>query len=223
MPELEDRAVIVIDTLRATTTISAILSHGAAGVLPVAGVREAYALKEQDPTLILGGERENNPLPGFDAGNSPYDYPSDLVQGRRVVLTTTNGTQAVKRVAAALWVGLGALVNARAAARAQQEAAERGLIVCAGTEGHIALEDVLAAGAVARHWDWETRTDRARIAEALFAQWQHDVYAGLAQAAHAQLLIRQGMECDVRFAAQLDLFSQAPVRGNQGWFMPVIP
>lgn len=209
---------MVIDTLRATTTMAAILSNGAAAVLPVASVPLAFALKHDHADFILGGERENQPLPGFDAGNSPYDYYPELVRGRRVVLTTTNGTQAVERVAEAAWVGLAALVNAYAAAQAQLRACEHGVIVCAGTQGQVALEDVLAAGAVVQHWPGPARTDRARLAETLFAYWREDVYGGLLQATHAQTLIRHGMEPDVRFAAQLDFFSQVPVRQEAGWF-----
>ena len=91
-------AVAVIDTLRATTTMTAILERGALAVRPVAGLEEAYALKERDPHLLLGGERDNRPPDGFDGGNSPYDWPESRVHGQRVVFSTTNGTAAIDKV-----------------------------------------------------------------------------------------------------------------------------
>lgn len=223
LPDLTQTAVIVIDTLRATTTIAAILANGARAVLPVGEVERAYRMKEQDPALILGGERDNRPLPGFDAGNSPYDYPPDVVRGRRVVLTTTNGTQAVERAQGAPWQGLGALVNARAAAAAQQHGSGQGLIVCAGTQGHVSLEDVLAAGAIAWHWPQEACSDRALIARALFDNWRGRIYEGVSQSGHARTLIDQGIGADVQFASRLDMYKTAVVRTAGGWFEETAP
>ncbi|AUW94511.1 hypothetical protein BXT84_11630 [Sulfobacillus thermotolerans] len=219
LPDVSHTAVVVIDTLRATTTIATILANGAQAVLPVGGVEKAFALKEQDPRLVLGGERNNRPLPGFDAGNSPYDYPRAVVEGRRVVLTTTNGTQAVERTAHAPWVALGSLVNARAVAQAQQSAHDLGLIVCAGTEGQVSLEDVLAAGAIVLHWPQEACTDRALIARALFDKWRDHLYEGLKTAQHARAIIAQGLDADVEYAARLDLLPHAVVRNKEGWFV----
>ena len=218
MPPLENYAVVVVDTLRATTTMATILERGAKGVLPVADVDEAFSLRSQNPHILLGGERHNRPLPGFDAGNSPFDYAETMVQDRLVVLSTTNGTQAVKRVKDASWLALGALVNARACFEAQIQAEEKGLVVCAGTEGQIALEDVLAAGAIVSYWPTSLRGDGAHLACALYNRWQHDLAQGIRLASHAKTLIDQGLEQDVDFAAALNIYSQVPVRQDTNWF-----
>lgn len=216
--DLDGRAVLVIDTLRATTTMATILHNGADAVFPCGDLAEAYALKEGDPSLILGGERDNRPPPGFDGGNSPFDYPPDRVAGRRVVLTTTNGTQAVERVRTAPWVGCAALVNAEAAAARQRQTDRSGLVVCAGTQGHLSLEDVLAAGAIVAEWPQAAWTDSARMAFWVYDRFRHNLYAGLTQADHAHALMEGGYVRDLEYAAQLNALAVVPVRGPDGWF-----
>ncbi len=218
MPPLENYAVVVVDTLRATTTMATILERGAQGVLPVADVDEAFSLRDKNPHVLLGGERHNRPLPGFDAGNSPFDYPESMVQDRLVVLSTTNGTQAVERVRDASWVALGALVNARACFEQQIRAADTGLVVCAGTEGQVALEDVLAAGSIVSYWPTDLRGDGAHLACAFYRRWQDDLVQGIRLASHAKTLINQGLEQDVDFAASLNIYSRVPVRQSTNWF-----
>ena len=141
-----------------------------------------------------------------------------MVQNRLVVLSTTNGTQAVQRVERARWVALGSLVNARACAEAQRRASDQGLVVCAGTEGQLALEDVLAAGAIVSYWPQEFRTDSAHLACALYNRWQDDLIQGIRLASHAKTLIDQGLEQDVDFAASLNIYSRVPIRQSTGWF-----
>jgi 2-phosphosulfolactate phosphatase len=145
---------VVIDVLRASTTITTALAHGAAGVWPVADVDEARRLtRELAGRPLLGGERGGVPLAGFDLGNSPADYTPDRVAGRPVVVTTTNGTAALAACTAAAEILVGALVNRRAvAAVARRLRRQAGILavhlVCAGTDGEVSAEDVLAAGAI---------------------------------------------------------------------------
>ncbi len=213
-----NRSVLVIDTLRATTTLTTILDRGATKVLTCASLDEAFLYKRQDPTLILGGERHNQPVPGFDAGNSPFDYQSQLVEGRAVILTTTNGTQAVARVNGAGWVGLACLLNAAPAARRQQEQKSEGLVVCAGTVGQVSWEDVLTAGAVINEWPERAWTDAARLAWTAFSANQTHIAQSIMQSSHAQHLLSSGMARDVAYAARINQSSTVPVRGTDGWF-----
>lgn len=210
--------MLVIDTLRATTTLTTILDRGATKVLTCASLDEAFHYKRQDSTLILGGERHNRPVPGFDAGNSPFDYPSELVEGRAVILTTTNGTQAVAKVNGAERVGLACLLNAATAARWQQEQKSEALVVCAGTVGHVSWEDVLTAGAVINEWSEHDWTDAARLAWTAFTVNQTRIAQSILQSRHAQHLLSSGMERDVSYAARINQSSTVPVRGPDGWF-----
>ena len=149
---------VVIDVLRASTTIVTALAHGAAGVRPVLTVEVARALAAgfgsgSDSGVLLGGERGGLRIDGFDLGNSPLEYSRARVAGRRIVITTTNGTAAVDACTDASEVLIGAIVNrAAAAARARELAAAHGTsnihLVCAGTDGEVTEEDRLAAGAI---------------------------------------------------------------------------
>jgi 2-phosphosulfolactate phosphatase len=143
---------VVIDVLRASTTIITALAHGAARVRPVLTVEEARAEAAALGTL-LGGERGGLKIEGFDLGNSPREYSRDRVGGRLIVITTTNGTAALHACSGAADVLIGAIINRSAvAAAAHALAMKHGgcdvHLVCAGTEGAMTEEDLLAAGAI---------------------------------------------------------------------------
>ena len=144
----------MIDVLRASTTMITALAHGAAAVRPVATVEEARALAARlGAAAILGGERGGVRIDGFDLGNSPAEYTADRVAGRTVVITTTNGTAALAACNDAHVLLVGGFVNRSAiAAAARRLAADPGSagihLVCAGTDGVVSAEDVLAAGAI---------------------------------------------------------------------------
>jgi len=143
---------VVIDVLRASTTIVTSLARGATAVLPRRSIEEALAAAAERPGAVLGGERGGLKIAGFDLGNSPLEYSADRVAGRAVVITTTNGTAALAACHQAADVLVGAIVNrAAVAATARRLAAERGCdvhLVCAGTDGEVTAEDLLAAGAI---------------------------------------------------------------------------
>src|ERR1700728_2869450 len=118
---LRASACAVIDVIRATSTIVTALARGAAGVQPVASVDVAFALKERNPKALLAGERGGRALPGFDLGNSPEDFTPEHVRGRPVILTTTNGTQALAACDGARAVITASLLNLDAAAARLRE------------------------------------------------------------------------------------------------------
>ena len=152
----------MIDVLRASTTIITALAHGATGVRPVLTVEVARALAAGFGAgsdsgvlsgVLLGGERGGLRIDGFDLGNSPLEYSRARVAGRRIVITTTNGTAALDACTAASEVLIGAIVNrAAVAARARELAVAHGTsiihLVCAGTDGEVTEEDLLTAGAI---------------------------------------------------------------------------
>jgi 2-phosphosulfolactate phosphatase len=147
---------VVIDVLRASTTIITALAHGAAGVRPVPTTDAAWALaasRGPESDLLLGGERGGLRIDRFDLGNSPLEYSRARVAGRQIVITTTNGTAAIDACGDAHEVLIGAIVNRSAVAfRARMLAVRHGVtdihLVCAGTDGRVTEEDLLAAGAI---------------------------------------------------------------------------
>ena len=139
---------IVVDVLRATSTIVQALDAGYRTVYCCAEVEEARALKEELGDAVLGGERGGNPLPGFDFGNSPLEYLSP--QAEEIVITTTNGTRAVVGAAANCdLVLVGSMLNLNAVAAAARERDEDVEVVCAGLRGGPSEDDAYCAGRIA--------------------------------------------------------------------------
>ncbi|HKV75886.1 MAG TPA: 2-phosphosulfolactate phosphatase [Gemmatimonadales bacterium] len=149
--EIQGRTLFVIDILRATTTICAALTHGARAVIPVAETDEALRLAQtlDSADVVLAGERQTLPIPGFPLGNSPREMTPEAVRGKTIILTTTNGTRAILATQGAAAVYPMAAANLTAAGQRAREVWERDrdlVILCAGRDGHFALDDAYAAG-----------------------------------------------------------------------------
>ncbi|MFT7463265.1 MAG: 2-phosphosulfolactate phosphatase [Pseudohongiellaceae bacterium] len=217
-------STVVIDVLRATTTVVYALEAGCAVVTPVGSVDEARA-KAALTGALLAGERGGLPLDGFDFGNSPPDFTAERCAGRPVVLTTTNGTQAVRRCLGAQSVWAAALVNAEATARALVESgAEEVLLVCAGSGGEMAADDVAAAGCIAGSLALlgaATPGDGARIAAALFDAWKHDLRGLLRRSLSGQKLTAAGLDADLDHCARVDSVPMAVKLDGTGGFRRV--
>ncbi len=216
--DVSEKAVVVVDTLRATTTMNTMLANGARAVMPVAGVDEARAIKLSSDEVLLVGERHNVPPPDFDGGNSPLEYPRSRVDGRRVVLTTTNGTQAVARCQDSAEMAAGALINASAVRAWLNQTGLDGVIVMAGSEGRLALEDWLAAGAILSGLTRYNWTDDARAAYLAWQAARPQLEETMLASMHGAALVAQGMAEDVKYCAQVDIVSSVAVRGHDGWF-----
>jgi len=147
--QLRGSVAVVIDVIRATSTIAMALAQGAAGVQPVAAVEDAFALKAQDPEAVLAGERGGKMVEGFDLGNSPEDFMRKRINNRRVILTTTNGTQALAACTGARAVVTASLLNLDAVAARLRELRPPWLVVCAGCNGFFGVDDAIVAGALA--------------------------------------------------------------------------
>jgi 2-phosphosulfolactate phosphatase len=146
--ELAESAVVVIDLLRATSTICQALASGALEVVPVLEVEDALAAAaaaEYRSAIVLGGERKGGRIPGFDLGNSPSEYTLAAVGDRRVFITTTNGTRALHHARYARRVIVGSCLNLSAVVASIKDEA-RVDVLCAGTNGLETDEDILAAG-----------------------------------------------------------------------------
>jgi 2-phosphosulfolactate phosphatase len=173
--DLAGSVVIVVDLLRASTTICQALASGAREVIPFLEVDDALAAvgNERDQT-VLGGERGGRKIPGFDLGNSPAEYTRDAVRGRRVLITTTNGTRALHHARLARRVLVGAFVNLSAVAASVENEA-RVHILCAGTGEGETREDILAAGAIVSRFSageanlWKMNDGAAAARD----DWQH--------------------------------------------------
>jgi 2-phosphosulfolactate phosphatase len=213
-----DRMVVVIDVLRATSTIVEALVNGAREVLPVESVELAVRRREElgRKEVLVCGERDTLPIAGFDLGNSPLEFKRERVEGETVVMTTTNGTRALIAGSAGGRCMVGALLNAGAVATALAEAGEDALLLCAGREGRFALEDALCAGIIARRVarlrgarDVQPN-DAASAAATLAARFARNLTATLQRTAAGRRLIELGQPDDVTFCATLDRYPDIP-------------
>ena len=217
--DLRDTACVVFDVLRATSTFVTALHNGAKAVIPVAEISEALAIRQKQPGVLLGGERDGvkirAPQTGggdFDLGNSPREYTPEKVRGKPIVSTTTNGTRALRACAGAQTVLAASFLNLTATAKFvwQLRPAEV-LLVCAGTRENIATEDVLAAGALCEILDaplapslsppkrgegvrrtgegFVQMTDSAEIARREYAQAKSDLLATVRTSENARRLL----------------------------------
>jgi 2-phosphosulfolactate phosphatase len=223
-----ERTVVVIDVLRATSTILEALVNGAHAVVPVASV-EAAVTKAQEigrDQVILCGERGGEPIPGFQLGNSPLEFTTERVAGRTLVMTTTNGTRALLIGATAARCFVGCFLNALAVARAVCDAGGDVLLLCAGREGRFALEDALCAGMIARGIAASsdgrpTPNDAARTAAWLARRRGAAIERSIARTAAGKHLQRLGRTDEVKYCAQVDRHPRVPaVRDRRVTLLP---
>lgn len=227
--EMAGGTVVVVDVLRAATTICHALEAGAAEIVPCVEVDEAQRKAASLPgEVVLGGEREGLPVEGFDLGNSPSEYTPDRVGGKTLVFTTSNGTRALHHARLADRVLLGAFVNASAIVR-ELLGQEQIHILCSGTHGQYSEDDVLLAGMLAERLERTGGFNYAQNAQAATARefWLSSfalpkalgaeplepelLVPKLRQSAGGRNLVAVGLEADLTDAAHIDRFECAPV------------
>lgn len=212
---IAERDTIIIDVLRASSSIVTALMNGAKSIIPVAKIAAAFELKTALPEALLAGERDGEKLAGFDLGNSPYEFNKQTVAGRDIIICTTNGTQAIAKAAAAKHIWLAALINAKAVAdKILQEKSENLALLCSGTLAEPSLDDILTAGAVLYHLNTSANlrlNDSALIALKLYENCKSlGMPQALGLAAHAQLLKRYNHGEDVEYCARENITEIVP-------------
>ncbi len=218
--DLTGWTAVVIDALRMTSVAAQAVHSGCAGLMAAGEVDEARALAAREGAL-LGGERSALLIEGFDFSNSPSEYTAERISGRRLVMTTTNGTQAIVSAAGASRLVLGAFVNAKSVAAAVSRAS-RLAIICAGTHGAFTLEDALAAGAILDRLAAQGASveldDMALAARTLYNHADGDLHAALCRTSHYNRLERLGLAEDLAFCLTEDSLIAVPERQADGWF-----
>ena len=213
--ELAGKSVVVVDALRATTTVTVGLENGAAAFIPVATIEEAREWVAANPDYLLAGERRAMPLEGFHLGNSPRDYRPDKVRGKTIVMTTTNGTQALVAAGGGAEVFIGSFLNLGALCERLIEAERDTLIACSGEKDLFCLEDTVCGGAIVERLEKTgiplIKTDAASSAKILYEQCEGNVYGMLCTCEWGVYLEGLGLGKDVRFCAQVDSSKLVPV------------
>lgn len=214
--DLNDAAVVVIDVLRATSTMVEALGNGARAIYPTSSTEEAMRLAQSlgRDELLLCGERRGLKIEGYDLGNSPLEFTREAVEGKRLVMNTTNGTQAflaaegAKPVIAAAFLNLGAVVD-------RVVGLDRVVAICAGREGLFSLEDALCAGLLVRRLEASRGEslelgDGARAARAL-AELSEPSAGFLAGTDAGAMLVEAGFAADLDVCARLDRQRVVPI------------
>lgn len=223
--DIGGRPVVVVDILRATTSIVAALANGARAVVPAGATDEAIRIAQNlKDDVLLAGERKGERISGFALGNSPLEMTREVVAGKTLVMSTTNGTVAIQAAEDGTPVLIGAATNFSAAvaqARAAFEAAGEIAILCAGRERMFALEDAYAAGRFAhalipegmrRHVDFNDAGVAAlELVKRYGDRWKRAISASAA----AHELGRKGFREDVLAATWTDCFDLVPVYANR--------
>ena len=219
-PESLGGVVVVIDQLRASSTIVAALAAGASGIVPCLTTNDALEVRQRlGETVLLGGERHGKLIEGFDLGNSPLEYTPEKVRGRVIAFTTTNGTRALLHSASAAQVIIGCLNNqsdvAAAATRLAVQLKCDLHLLCAGTGGVVCMDDVLAAGAIAesvtRRADIRL-SDTAMIAVRAFRDASATgLDRAMAEAIGGRNLVEIGMAADVTECTRQDIRPLVPL------------
>jgi 2-phosphosulfolactate phosphatase len=200
---------LVIDVIRATSTICQALAAGYERVFCAADVDEARALRDALGEGVLGGERQAVRIPGFDLGNSPREY--EEAAGETLVLSTTNGTRAVVTAAQRCErVFVASLLNLSAVVEAARAAGEDVVVVCAGVQRTLALDDAFVAGRIVELLGWE-RTDAAEAAARLVSTWS-DAEEALRASKSGRNLLENApeLEPDLVFCARESVLDVVP-------------
>ncbi len=210
--DIDNSIVVVIDILRATSSIVYGIDNGANAIIPVAQVEDC--LKYAEHGYLLAAERNGQVVTGYSFGNSPFSYTKERVAGKTVVLTTTNATTALHMARAkARQVVIGSFLNLEALCSWLKSQMQDVLLLCAGWKDLANLEDTLFAGAVVKEVrsEFTEFDDSCVIAEELYGLAEHDLEAYMTKSSHSHRLAALNIGEDVKFCLQLNICQAIPV------------
>ena len=220
----ENKCIIVLDILRASSTIVTAFEAGCKSVIPVASVEEARQLKDENPAMLLCGERNGLPPQGFDLGNSPVEYTAQTVSGKDIILTTSNGTRAILGAERNSTVLIGSFLNFNAVLEKALSMGRDILIQCAGTDGAFSLEDTFAAALFIDAFNrrvcnlnigdgarWALYALKGMAPGANTSEFgKREIQTILRNSAHGKRLTAAGFDGDLTFCARKDTTGVVP-------------
>tara|TARA_B100000676_G_scaffold31755_1_gene30055 strand:- start:537 stop:1238 length:702 start_codon:yes stop_codon:yes gene_type:complete len=198
-----DKNVVVIDVLRATSTINTILFSGAKSVKPVESLEECMKLKEDG--YIVMAERMGKKVEGFDYGNSPSKIEKNLFADRDVGIATSNGTKAIVKTKGSKITLISSFLNLSKVIEYLNSNSRDTLLVCSGWKGSTNLEDTMCAGAIVaglENYDYES--DTVVIAKKLYEQSKDDILSSMKKSSHAKRLSGYDNMKDIEFCSEID-------------------
>ncbi|MFH2055397.1 MAG: 2-phosphosulfolactate phosphatase [bacterium] len=214
---LKEKTAVVVDVLRASTSVCTAIHNLCRQVIPVAEPERAFQLREElgSEGVLLCGERAGNKIEGFDLGNSPSEYGRKTVAEKTLIFCSTNGSGAIVKCRNAPETLIGGFVNATALVRYVNTGDRDLLILCSGREGNFALEDTLAAGMLAallqEQSDWNLANDAAKAARLLYNNYAPRLEEAVRDCDHGRYLASLGFGDDIALALAVDSIGVVPV------------
>lgn len=223
--KVQDKTVVVIDMLRATSVIITAIANGCKEIIPVLAVEEALELvRENRHKHIVGGERNAVKIEGFDCSNSPLEYTRDLIKDKTIVITTTNGTRAIKNCESARHIYMGAMINAVEVAKAVISKDNDIVLVNAGTYDEFSMDDFICSGYIIdcilklrnqsegleiENADSIELSDIAKTAHYIYKS-NEDITSYIENASHYNRLEKLGLQEDLQYCCQKSIIEVVP-------------
>lgn len=212
--DLTGKTAIIVDILRATSCITAGLGSGISKIVPFESVDECIMMR--DKGYILAGERGGEKLDNFDIGNSPFEYMDPALKGKKIAVTTTNGTKAIKLSEGAKYIVIGSFLNLSSIVKFILSTKKDVVVVCAGWRGKVNLEDSLFAGALIAELAWQAvpSDDAALLCKSSFMMVQDQLKEIISKSEHAKRLKSFNVIDDIQFCCEIDKFNIIPIYKN---------
>jgi len=209
--DLKGKTVVIVDILRASSCITTGIAHGIDHMVPFDSLEACRSQKEHG--YVIAGERGGEKVPGFDLGNSPYSYMDSNLKGKKIAITTTNGTLAIKKSLEAAEIIIGSFLNISATVRFLEKSTGDLFVICAGWKGRVNLEDTLYAGALASSLEntFNSADDAVLIAKALYSKYESNLLEIVQHSSHAKRLRKFDVAKDIEFCLSLDQYDVNPV------------
>ena len=214
--ELRDKTIIIIDVLRASSTIVTALMNGARAVIPVGDMGEASKISQNvdSDNYLLCGEKDGVKIEGYDLGNSPLEYTREVVGDKTLIFNTTNGTKAIKKSMGASEIFIASFLNVGAIIEELRDTDKEVVLICAGWKGRLAFEDMLLAGNIIYELSNgeldDASRDGAKVAFGLYDRYGDDISSVIHKSNHAMRLKDIIENDDIDYCCQVDITDILP-------------
>lgn len=214
--ELRGKSAVIIDVLRASSSITTAISNGAKKIIPVADMSDAMkiATTMDQKDYLLCGEKDGSKIEGYHLGNSPAEYAPDVVKNKTLIFNTTNGTKAIKKAGLANEVYVGAFLNQQSIINALKEHDDEIVLICSGWQGRLSIEDTLFAGSLIHEISGgnlpDSVKDGAKVAFGLFEKYGDDLEGAISKSDHAKRLAEMVPNSDISFCCKVNEFDVLP-------------
>lgn len=215
--KVQGKTAIIIDVLRATSVMVTALANGVNAIYPYKDIESVLENSKRDKNPLLCGERKGLKIDGFDCGNSPLEYPRELVEGRNMFMTTSNGTRAIERTATgAERIYISAFLNVGRVAEQIVADDKDVVIICSGTDDNFSLDDALCAGEIIKRVCERKEVQLSDMAIGLkfIAENSKDIPTTLAGTKHYEYLKSIGFTGDMEHCFSMDKYNILPVYEN---------